>query len=126
MNHVHFDAEDLGERLHELDEEALHGLPFGVIGLGPDGKVRFFSRTEARQSRRGGLPTLGLHFFSEVAPCMEQGGVRERIEAGRTQGRLDLELGHTGDFADPARILRIRAMSHRDGGLWLALCRPDL
>jgi photoactive yellow protein len=121
--HLDFDSHDLAQRLEQLSDQERHSQPFGVIGLSADGKVRFFSETEARSSGRGDEPTLGLYFFRHVAPCMNTHTVRGRIDAALAEGTLDLELGHTGDLTDPTRFIRLRAMSSSDGGVWLALER---
>lgn len=115
-----FDDDDLAVRLDAMNDEDRHALPFGVIGLDPAGRVRFYSRTEAAQSGYGDRPVLGLDFFVQVAPCFDTDEFRQRIRRELASGRLDIEIGHTGDFADPHRFLRIRAMSAADGGLWLA------
>lgn len=121
-----FDDDDLALRLDAMTDEERHGLPFGVIGLDREGRVRFYSRTEAAQSGYGSRPIHGLEFFLQVAPCMNTPEVRGRMQRGLDSGQLDLELGHTGDFADARRLLRIRAMSAAGGGLWLAHFRPSL
>lgn len=125
MSQLDFDSDDLAQRLEQLSDEERHRQPFGVIGLSADGKVRFYSETESRNSGRGAEPTLGMYFFRHVAPCMNTHAVRGRIEAALAAGTLDLEIGHTGDFADPTRFIRLRAMSAADGGMWLALQRPS-
>lgn len=123
MTELCFEDDDLGPRLDAMGEEARHALPFGVIGLDAAGRVRFYSATEARQSGSAPRNYVGLHFFESVAPCMDTPELRGRIERARAQGRLDLEVGHTGDFSDPTRFFRIRAVAAADGGLWLALLR---
>lgn len=123
MTELRFDEEDLGRRLDALAEEQLHKLPFGVIALDGEGRVRFYSATEAQQSGSAPRSYLGLHFFESVAPCMDTPELRGRIERARAQGTLDLEVGHTGDFSDPNRFFRVRAVAAADGGLWLALLR---
>lgn len=117
---VSFDDPELPARLDAMTDEQLHRLPFGVIGLDQEGKVRFYSDTEARQSGAAPRTFGGMHFFETVAPCMNNEEVRGRIEHALSEGNLDLEIGHTGDFSDPHRFLRIRAMSCQKGGLWLA------
>ena len=118
-----FDDDMLASGLDRLDADALHALPFGVIRLDADGAVAFYSSTEARQSGRGDLQTVGLDFYGSVAPCMANDDFRGRIERHREQGSLDIEIGHTGDFSDRHRLLRVRAMSAENGGVWLAIQR---
>lgn len=120
MSEVSFSDPELGQRLDAMTDEERHHLPFGVIGLDPEGKVHFYSATEARLSGSAPRNFHGLHFFDNVAPCMNNEAVRGQIEQARAAGTLDLEIGHTGDFADPNRFFRIRAVSAARGGVWLA------
>jgi photoactive yellow protein len=122
-NGLHFEADDLPESLERASEAERHALPFGVIKLDASFRVTFYSRTEARQSGYGERPIRNLDFFHDVAPCMDTADYRGRIERARKEGTLDIELGHTGDFADRARFFRVRAMSAADGGIWLAHLR---
>ncbi len=117
---IHFDDDDLPTRLQELSEEARHGLPFGLVGLDAQGRVDFYSRREREQSGLGEREITGLDFFGSVAPCMDTPRIRGRIEADHGDGGLDVEVGHTGDFADRSRVFRVRMMSRPDGGFWLA------
>ena len=120
MDEVQFDDASLAARLDALTQEELHALPFGVIKLDAEERVVFFSRTEAEQSGALRAQFVGLHFFESVAPCMNTPEVRGRVLADRERGALDLEVGHTGDYDDPTRCFRIRAMTAGDGGIWLA------
>ncbi len=117
-----FDDGDLATTLDALSEAERDALPFGVIGLDREGTVRVYSRPEAEQSGRGARPTVGLPYFDRIAPCMRESGLEGRIHASLAEGTLDLEFGHTGDFDDVSRLLRIRAVSGRDG-VWLAIQR---
>jgi len=123
MNQLAFDAPDAMDVLEQLDRSLIDELAFGVIRLSRTGHVVLYSRTEAASSGRGSRPTVGRDFFLEIAPCMNTPAFRQRIAAEAAAGTLDLELGHTGDFSDRDRFMRIRVMSARDGGLWLLLNR---
>jgi photoactive yellow protein len=98
-------------------------LPFGAIRIDAAGVVRFYSAAERRLSASGNRTRTGLHFFSQVAPCMDSPAFRGRIERALATGRLDLEFGWRGDFTDAARGLRVRAMSDSDGGYWIFIQR---
>jgi photoactive yellow protein len=69
--------------IHDLDtapSSLVNTLPFGVIGLSPDGFVEVYNETE---SRHAGLPAdsvIGHHFFHSVAPCMNNYMVAQRFE----------------------------------------------
>lgn len=56
---------------------------------------------------------------------MDTPGFRGRIERARASGRLDLEFGYVGDFADRERELTVRVQPSSDGGIWIFLRRED-
>lgn len=117
MSAVDFDAPDLAARIEELSQYDLDRLPFGVILIDSEGIVQFYSETEARESGYGELP-LGQNLF-DISRCMAGDDFRGRIERAREQGRVDIEFGWVGDFADPNRDLRVRVQSARAGGYWI-------
>ena len=123
MTTVDFAAPDVARALEQLSQSEIDELPFGVIHLSADGIVKSLSKAEALASGYGSRPALSRHFFEQVAPCMNTPGFRGRIEAESRKGELDLEFGHTGDFADPSRLLRVRVCSAADGGYWVLIQR---
>ena len=120
-----FDRPDLARAVEALPPGALDGLPFGAIRLDAAGLVVAYSEVERQLSGSGDLPRLGLDFFAQVAPCMDTPLFRGRIERARAAGRLDLEFGWIGDFADRLRSLRVRVQSAVDGGTWIFMLRED-
>ena len=118
-----FDAPDLVARLEQLSLAQIDQLPFGVVRLSADGRVELYSKREAELSGFGDRRALGLGFFTQVAPCMDTPAFRGRLQAEARDGTVDFELGHTGDFADPSRFIRVRIRSASDGGFWLLLQR---
>jgi photoactive yellow protein len=125
VSNIQFDDDQLARQLDAMGEAERHTLPFGVILLDAEGVVRFYSETEARLSGRGQRRTVGLPFFQRIAPCMDTESFKGRIDAALRAGTLDIEIGHTGDFSDPSRRIRVRAMSAAGGGIWLAHDRSD-
>jgi photoactive yellow protein len=121
---VSFDDTDLGARLDALlslpsaTGSALDALPFGVIRVDATGRVAYYSATESRQSGLRAHNAVGLDFFAQLAPCMNTPRVRGRIVEAAQRGAVDIEVGHTGDFADPDRFLRVRVVSAGGGGYW--------
>ena len=66
--------------LDGLSTEEGDMLPFGVVGLSPDGYVEVYNHTE---SKLAGLPrdsVLGAHYFSTTAQCMNNFMVAQRLE----------------------------------------------
>ena len=60
--------------------DQLDALPFGVIGLGPDSNVETYSSTESKLAGLSPDRVLGKHFFTAVAPCMNNYMVAQRME----------------------------------------------
>ena len=114
-----FDTAHLALAVEQLEAAAVHALPFGAVRLDRDGRVLFFSDTEARHSGYGARRPEGLHYFTEVAPCLAHAGFLGRIERARQAGTLDIEFGYIGDFDDADKELHCRVQSAGDGGLWI-------
>ena len=114
-----FDTPRLAEAVEALTPEEIDRLPFGVIGLDPSGVVRIYSRTEARLSGRGDAPTHGKVFFTDVAPCMDNGYFKGLIDKARASGKLDISFSFIGDFSDRNRELTVRVQAAKDGGTWI-------
>lgn len=118
---VDYDALDLAARIEQLSQYELDNLPFGVILLDIEGIIRFYSETESRQSGYGSTP-LGLNFF-DIARCTSKGDFRGQIVRAQEEGKVDLEFAWPGDYDDPAREVRVRVQSARQGGVWMFLQR---
>ena len=76
--------------------EDIDSLPFGYIGLSPDGTVRKYNRYEADLSQRDPKDVLGRNFFTEVAPCTQvqefEGRFREFARGGVTEPTLTFDF----------------------------------
>jgi photoactive yellow protein len=118
-----FEAADLARKVEALASDELDELPYGVVKLDPKGVVQIYSRAEATLSGRKKRPTVGLDFWSEVAPCMAGPELRGHVEAAAALGAVDIEIGWIGDFDDPHGEIKIRVLSASDGGLWLFMNR---
>ena len=114
-----FDTPKLADAVEALSLADIDRLPFGVIGLDPQGAVRVYSATEARLSGYGNRPVIGRTFFTEIAPCMDNGHFRGLIEKARKQGTLDIRFTFIGDFSDRSRELTVRVQAAKDGGTWI-------
>jgi photoactive yellow protein len=121
---INFNAPDLAARVEQASQFALDNLPFGVILLDREGTVQFYSATEARLSGYGEAP-LGRNFFAEPL-CATKREILIRVTRAFEDGPVDLEFGWKGDYSDPARELRIRVQSSRNGGMWMFIERDIL
>jgi photoactive yellow protein len=122
MDDVNFDSPNLATTVEQLSQHDLDRLPFGVILLDREGIVLFYSETEGRLSGYAPRSPLGQNFF-EVSRCMGSDAFHGRIVRAMEAGKVDLEIGWSGDFADPNRDLRIRVQSARSGGIWIFIDR---
>ena len=103
-----FDDDAVREALDALDEAALDELPFGVVGLDGEGAVERYNAHEARNSGLSRDRVVGRHFFFDVAPCMNNYLVAERLE----EGALDVTLPYVLTFRmrpTPVRLRLLRA-----------------
>jgi len=57
------------EEITRMSDAELDTLPEGVIQVDADGKILYFSPSQEQLSRRLKGTTVGLNFFSDVAPC---------------------------------------------------------
>lgn len=107
-----FDDPAMAEMLEATDEAGLDALLFGVVGLDGDGVVERYNAFEERCS---GLPrgrVVGRHFFFDVAPCMNNYLVAERLE----EAAVDVTLPYVLTFRmrpTPVRLRLIRAGAGR-------------
>ena len=66
--------------LATLDEDRLDTLPFGVVGLSPEGFVESYNATEARLAGLPKASVVGTHYFSVTAQCMNNFMVAQRLD----------------------------------------------
>ena len=105
-----FDDPATPQRLDTLSEASLDELAFGVVGLDKEGLV---GRYNAHEERSSGLPrgqVVGRHFFFDVAPCMNNYLVAERLE----EATLDVTMPYVLTFRmrpSPVRLRLIRRES---------------
>lgn len=66
--------------IFELSREALDTLPFGVITLDRSGTILRFNLEQQRLAHRHSVSTVGLNFFSDVAPCTNVQAFRGRFD----------------------------------------------
>ena len=123
MSSPSFNTPELARAVEALAPEAVNALPFGAIRLDSDGKILIFSNSEAKLSGYGARPALGRHFFTEIAPCMNNPGFVGRIDRAMAAGKLDIAFSYVGDFNDEGKDLRVRIQSATGGGCWIFIQR---
>jgi len=82
-------------------------LPFGVVGLSPEGQVEIYNATE---SKAAGLPAAGLigtDFFVNTAQCMNNFMVAQRL---KDEPELDATLDYVLTFRMRPTPVRLRLL----------------
>ena len=95
-----------------MTKERLDALPFGVIGLGPDGLVAIYNATEARLAGLDAEAVLGSPFFLSVAQCMNNFLVAQRLE---DEDDLDEVISYILTFRmrpTPVRLRLLKKAGH--------------
>ncbi len=101
-----FDDIPIIENLNTMGEKELDELPFGAVGLDSQNTVELYNAHEERYS---GLPrdiVVGRHFFSDVAPCMNNYLVAERL----AEAELDVTLPYVLTFRMRPTPVRLRLL----------------
>ena len=70
----------LDEQIFTMDRYELDAYPHGIITLDRSGKILQYNRTEAELARRVAGDTIGLDFFTDVAPCTAVREFKGRFE----------------------------------------------
>ncbi len=120
-----FKTPKLADAVEALAPDQLDELPFGTVYLNSQGLVRIYNKTRAEQSGRGLMPAKGLSYFADVAPCLDNGYFKGRIDKARAAGALDISFSFIGDFNDRNREISVRAQAGKDGGTWIFIQVPD-
>lgn len=103
-----FDDVAITNMLGTLNEAALDELPFGVVGLDGENAVELYNAHEERSSGLSRDIVVGRHFFFDVAPCMNNYLVAERL----LEAPLDVTLPYVLTFRmrpTPVRLRLLRA-----------------
>jgi photoactive yellow protein len=114
-----FESPNIAREVEKLSSAELDSLAFGVIGLDANDVVRVFNQAEQVNSGFGHRTTLGKLFFVDIAPCMDNGYFKGRIDRARKTGALDISFTFVGDFEDRDRELAVRVQATSDGGVWI-------
>ena len=106
-----FTQQGLLESLYEADKITLYAFPFGVIGMTADGTVISYNTAESRLSGLTSTNVIGRHFFSAVAPCINNFMVAHRFE---TEATLDYIMDYV--FTLRMQPINVRLRLLKDTG----------
>lgn len=101
-----FDDAAITEMLDALDEAALDELVFGAVGLDRENIVDRYNAHEVRSSGLSKDRVVGRHFFFDVAPCMNNYLVGERLD----EEALDITLPYVLTFRMRPTPVRLRLL----------------
>ena len=96
------------DAIFSLDRTALDAYPDGVITLDRRGTIKRYNKAEAELARRNQAETLGLNFFTDVAPCT---AVQD------FKGRFDVFAGKSGSGVERFDFKFRFAWGHQDVGI---------
>jgi len=116
-----FDAEDVGERLREVDEDTLNEAPFGVVRLDDDGTVRFYNRYESELSGVDPSTAVGKNFFTQLAPCSNNQLFQGQFEDGVRRDYLDERFTYTFTYKMRPTLVDVRLYRDAAGQNWVLI-----
>jgi len=98
--------------LETTSDEDLDSLPFGVVGMTPDGIVVAYNRTESAIAGLRPERVIGRHFFSAVAPCANNYMVAERFVQ---EAELDATIDYVFTLRMAPTPVKLRLLKRPDG-----------
>ncbi len=119
--------ESIGPKLDAIDETRLDGLPFGLIQLDRNGRIRRFNRAEGEIARRDPQKQIGRSFFDEVAPCTKVREFHGRFVDGLARRKLHETFAFRFEFSfGPQEVAVSLFYSQATDSVWVAVSRdPD-
>lgn len=103
-----FDDADLFQALLTADRQTLDALDFGVIGLDPGLSCTHYNRIESDHSGLSADHVIGLPFFDQVAPCMNNFLVADKLRAAES---LDEIIDYTLSVRIKPTPVRLRLLA---------------
>ena len=104
--------------LDALDDAALDHLPFGVIRLGPTGRVERFNRAEAERAGMQRWRVLGRDYYREVVGV---GGAALAAEVAAVPIGARVRVRHLLQRYRKTEQVTIEVARTRSGGAYLCI-----
>ncbi len=112
--------------LDRLSVEELDAVPYGVIQLDAEGRVRAINRVEADDLGWPHERPVGRNFFTEVAPSAFVAEVFGRYVEAYSSQQLDESFRFTfGDSMLPRTVMMRMYFSPRSKSVWIFTANPD-
>ncbi len=77
---MHSHSVTIEKHIFSLTEAELADYPHGIMQLDATGKILYYNEAEAALAHRTAANTVGLNFFTEVAPCTAVRDFQGRFE----------------------------------------------
>ena len=112
------------DKVEEMTERELDGLPFGAIQLNGEGKVLRYNRTEAEISGLDPDKVVGRDFFVEIAPCTNVREFGGKFREGFANKNLNAVFPYHFDFRmDPTDVWVRLFYSESTNSAWVFVTR---
>jgi photoactive yellow protein len=121
VDELHYDDEDLGEKLRHADDGQLDKAPFGIIQVDDEGTVEFFNQYEAELSGMDPDDVVGRNFFTQVAPCTNNRLFRGRFKKGVRRGELDETFTYTYTYKMRPTLVDVHLYRDSAGNNWITV-----
>lgn len=118
---LHFDDDQLWEKLRAATDEELDNAPFGIIKVDDEGTVEFFNQYEADLSGMDPDEVVGRNFFTQVAPCTNNRLFRGRFKKGVRRGDLDEEFTYTYTYKMRPTLVDVHLFRDEKGNNWITV-----
>ncbi len=108
-----FTDPNLFDWLEAATDAACDTVPFGIVGMAPDGTVTRYNTAEGVLSGLTPARVIGRQFFTSVAPCTNNFMVAHRFEA---ETEMDAVLDYVFTFRIAPLKVRLRLLKRPDAG----------
>jgi photoactive yellow protein len=116
---LHFDDENVGEKLRNCSPSTLNEASFGIIKVSDSGTVEFFNKYESELSGVDPSAAEGQDFFTELAPCSNNRLFRGRFQKGIRKGELDEKFEYTYTYKMRPTLVDVRLYRDSAGNNWI-------
>jgi len=118
---LHFEDDDLPEKLRHASDQQLDEAPFGIIKIDDEGVVEFFNQYESELSGMDPEEVTGRNFFTQVAPCTNNRLFRGRFKKGVRRGELDESFTYTYTYKMRPTLVDVHLLRDDDGNNWVTV-----
>ncbi|GAC1392944.1 MAG: hypothetical protein NVSMB31_11660 [Vulcanimicrobiaceae bacterium] len=84
-------SEIIESQLLSLERSDFDSYPSGIIMMKRDGTILEYNKAEAKLARREGVKTVGLNFWTDVAPCTAVKDFKGRFDQFAAQTGVGVE-----------------------------------